>query len=107
MLDTEGHRGLLDGCIDGLEKPCQFRIGDLVEHHEAGVDGDFPACFIDAQGMAVASHVVVRIQEGDFMAGMQEPGTCQACNARANDGHACYDAPPLSGVVATSGQPPS
>ena len=67
-------------------------LSDTLEH-------DF-----DAQGMAVASHVVVRIQEGDFMAGMQEPGTCQAGNARANDGHARYDAPPLPVVVATSGQ---
>ena len=65
VADGHRHLGVLGGDAELGEHPQQGRVGPLVVHDEAGVDGQHAVGAGDVVGVGVAAEPVVGLEEGD------------------------------------------
>ena len=71
-----------------------MRIGHLVEHHEAGVDGDGApgAGFGGGDGVGVAAGVVVLLEEREVEVPLEKMGAAESGDTGADDGERGHEA---------------
>jgi hypothetical protein len=73
-LQAEAHVGGLPGHAQLLQHGNEIRVGPVVEHDEAGVDGVVLALPVDIDGVGVAAGIVARFEHGHVVLAAQAPG---------------------------------
>ena len=82
----ERHRGRLGRHLQMGEQPGQQRVGVLVVHHEAGIDGYGTVRGGDGNGMGMPAGPRLRLENRDRMPAVEQPSRCEAGDAGADNG---------------------
>ena len=91
VMHREAHLGGLRGDAELVQQADEVGVGPVVEHDEAGVDGEGLALHLDIHRMGMAADPVTGLEQGDLVLALQQVGAGQAGDAAADDGdfHEC------------------
>ncbi len=72
VLDGKRHRRGLGVDVEFFEKLGQVRVGDLIVNHEASIEREVLAIFLDCDGVGMSSNTAVFFKQRDVEMPMQE-----------------------------------
>jgi hypothetical protein len=73
--------------LEIFEKLGEVRIGDFVVNHEAGIEGEILAVFLNRYRVGMATDAAVFFEEGDVEMSVQEMRAGKTGDACSDDGN--------------------
>ncbi len=81
ILHTEGHGRRFGRHIEFAKEASEVRIGDMIEDHEPGIDGEGLIFLVDDDRVGVTAGVIVFFEKSEIVSRVKEVGTAESSDS--------------------------